>query len=176
MNKFNIGDWVWIAESGSTQKYKICPDCMGKLYLTVILGDNSQVTIPCATCAPGIEPPTGKVSYYEWDASVRTAIVRKIEIEAGKPVEYYLDQCGYAKEYNVFATKEDAEIRAKELQKQHNEEEAKKVYQKDKNNHTWAWHVRYHREQIKRAQYELEYHTAKLQAAKTKTKEVADGE
>jgi len=73
--KYNIGDKVWRATSGTEEKKVLCPECFGKTFLTVILGDNSQVKIWCVSCTVRSEYSyedisTGYVRYYEWHAKV----------------------------------------------------------------------------------------------------------
>ena len=41
---------------------------------------------------------------------------------------------------------------------------------KEKPARSWAWHVTYHRREIKRAERDLEYHTRALGIAKEKAK------
>jgi len=179
MNKFNIGDVVWIVDTGITQKWMMCPDCMGKKFLTVILGDGSKVTIDCAGCQAGFDPPTGKVSYYEWSANTKCSIVRKVEIEvaAGKTkITYGFEDRGYVDESDVFKTIEEAMARAKELAEERNKAEIERISTKEKPAHTWSWNACYHRRQIKEAERNLEYHKAKLEVAKTKAKEKDNGQ
>ena len=81
MNKIRqIGDIAWHAESGTRQETEVCPECCGKKYLTVILGDDSQVTIDCAGCASGYDPSKGYVSYWAHSAKVRQVMISGMEI------------------------------------------------------------------------------------------------
>jgi len=170
MNKFNIGDKVWYARTGGTQKTVICPECFGKKFLTVILGDDSQVTIDCAGCAMGFEPPKGYVTYWEWGVDVKEVVIERLEIEKDK-IEYGFLDCYRAESNRIFPTKEEAEKRALELAEEHNKEELARIHRKEKNNHTWAWNAYHHRDCIRRAENDLVYHKAKLDVAKIKAKE-----
>ena len=169
MKIFNIGDKVWYAKLKSKQETLTCPECFGKKCLTVILGDDSKVTIDCAGCSSGYNPPKGYVTYWKQDVDVPLVIIEKVNISK-KEVEYYFNDCYYAKDTDVFSTKEEAEIRAKELAEEHNKQELNKIYQKEKNNRNWSWHVYYYRNMIRNAEKDIERAKAKLDVAKEKAK------
>jgi len=174
MKIYKIGDKVWYASRQTTRKSVICPECFGKKYLTVILGDDSQITIDCVGCASGYDPPTGSCSYYEHGANVSLVVIGRVEINSDY-IEYGFNRVGgcmsIAKDTEVFPTKKEAEIRAEELAEESNKEQLAKIHRKEKNNRTWAWHVHYHRRQIRDAEKTIEYAKQKLDAAKAHTKE-----
>ncbi len=167
--KYNIGDVAWFAGCKSVERSVVCPDCFGQKALTVIKGDGSQVSIDCG-CRHGCEGSRGYYTYWTWTVYAHQITIQRIEVN-GQEVRYGHDDCYSCSESELFDTKEDAEKRAAELAEQHEKEELEKIYRKDKHNHTWAWHVRYHRESLKEAQRQLEYHSAKLNVAKEKAKE-----
>lgn len=168
--KYKIGDTVWYAQVKSFEGIEPCPDCFGQKALTVIKGDGSKVSIECVGCASGFESPKGYVTYYGWKSDVRQVLIQRVEI-TNEGVEYGHSQCYRVKEEELFDTKEEAEIRAKEKWESHNAEEIARIYQKEKHNRTWAWNAHHHRDCIKRAEKDLAYHTAKLNVAKVKAKE-----
>jgi len=171
---YNIGDKVWYANRDSTQERVTCPECFGKKYLTVILGNDSRVTIDCAGCAAGYNPPRGYVTYYKQFVNVSQVVIDKVEVSC-EYVKYGFNKteccCYIGKDTDVFSTKEEAEIRATELAEQWNREQLEKIHRKEKNNRTWAWHVLYHRNQIRDAEKTIEYAKKKLEAAKLHIKE-----
>ena len=176
--KFNIGDIIYYPVANTKQQWITCPDCMGKKYLTVILGDGTKVTIDCVTCSAGYEPPQGIIIKYEYTGEVKKSTVAGINA-MGKKIEYLVDVNGDI-EYGcysckrlteVFATPEEAEVALKPLMEQHEEEERHRLASKEKPNRTWAWNATYHRNEIKRHQKDIEYHTAKMNAAKQYVKE-----
>lgn len=169
--KYNIGDKVWWASHEQNRVHRVCPDCFGKLSLTVILGDGSQVSIPCTTCAKGYEPPIGIV--YDWKFCTRVvqSEILRVEIEKGKENEYRISDNFHVKESELFATKEEAEAKAIEFAEELNHQEEEKIKSKVKPHRDWAWHVTHHRQSLKRANEEVVYHTAKLNYAKSKAKE-----
>lgn len=174
MKTYNIEDRVWHANRSSTQEKLICPECFGKLYLTVILGDDSQVTIDCAGCAAGYDPPKGYVTYWKQDINVTQVIIDRVEINPDY-VEYGFDKVGcthhIAKDTDLFSTKEEAEVRARELAEEWNKEQLANIHRKEKNHRNWSWHVHYYRNMIRRAEKEIERAKEQLDAAKAHVKE-----
>jgi hypothetical protein len=174
MSKYNIGDKAWFAGRESVEKSVICPDCFGKKYLTVILGDNSQVTIDCVACVQrGFEPPKGYVTYYGYKIDVSQVTINKVEISPNK-TEYRFEQdkhCYIVYETDLFDTKEEAEERAKKLCKEYEEEELEKIHRKHNNNRSWGWNVHYYRRIIRQANKDIEYYTPRLDAAQKYAKE-----
>jgi len=175
--KYKIGDKVWYATTRTVQKTMPCSECFGKKHLIVILGDDSQVPIPCVSCdfrdenSFGYDSyPHGYVHYYEFEAKAKEVVISKVEMDANH-VEYRFDGGYCMDEDRAFDTEQEAIQKAAELAAKHNEEEQAKIYRKEKHNRTWAWNLHYHRDCIKRAERDLAYHTAKAYYAKTQVKE-----
>ena len=171
-DKFNIGDFVYVAtHSGHTTVYTQCPDCAGKLYHTITLGCGDTHTIECQNCKHGYEGPTGRVSYYAAEGRAEYGEVIGIEITPSG-YEYQVRLINYTtRSKDVFATKEEAQAKADEMSAVFCEEQKARVFKKEKDTRSWAWNASYHRQCLKRAQRELEYHTAMLDVAKVKAKE-----
>jgi hypothetical protein len=68
---FELRQAIWWASCDSIEVTENCPDCFGKKYLTVILGDDSEVKIDCRTCALGYEPPRGYITLHKYGATAR---------------------------------------------------------------------------------------------------------
>ena len=174
-----IGDKVWYAKSGSEEKSVLCPECFGKKYLKVILGDDSELLIHCVSCSyrPEYsyeEISTGYVKYYAWSAKPIQLEITGMDID-GLKVEYK-SATGHGSYYRlnedeIFDTEEEAKLRANQLSAEHNQDELDKINRKEKNNRTWAWNVHYHRNCIKRAERDLAYHQSKFLSAKAHLKE-----
>jgi len=177
MSRYKIGDTVWHAHAGTKDKWITCPDCFGKRFLTVTLGDDSQVTIDCTACFSGCDTPRGMVKTYSYEANVRSVVITGMEShmkEGKEQTRYYFDRCCLADEDQFSDTKEGAEDRAVELATDHAREEEARLAMKHKDTRSWAWNATYHRGCVKRAERELEYHRVKLSAAlKHKKKEIA---
>lgn len=170
MEKYKIGDVVWYAKMKSVEGIEPCPDCFGQRALTVIKGDGSQVSIECAGCSAGYEPPKGYVRYNKWIADVCQVTIQRIEITP-QGVEYWHSESYRVREEDIFDSKEEAEKRAIVIFEEHDAQEIARIHQKEKHNRTWSWNAHYHRDCIKRAEKDLAYHTAKLNVAKIKAKE-----
>ena len=173
MRVYNIGDKVWYAQRKAVERQELCPDCFGQRALTVIKGDGSQVSIGCVACVRGFDYATGYVNWHGHVVDVAEVVIEKVELTPDK-VEYGFRNCYHADQSCMFDTKEEAEARALELAEEHNQEERERIYRKEKHNHTWAWNAHYHRDCIKRAENDLKYHTAKLNVAKVRAKELAE--
>ncbi len=172
---YKIGDVVWAANRRRVEKSMVCPDCLGKKFLTVILGDDSRVTIDCASCDEDLySGPSGLIRYYQEEVQAEMITIEGLEEMAGK-VEYKYKIngccCYVIKEQDVFPTKEEAQMRALKLAQEYEQSERDRINYKLKPAKNWAWHIRYYRDNIKRAQKEIEYTTLQLEAAKKHTKE-----
>jgi hypothetical protein len=161
-----LGQTKWIAKAAQHSKVsQPCPDCFGKKYLIVTLGDDSQVIIDCATCAAGYEPPKGYllIDQYEPDAELITVQEMEMELIDGKHVVLYSGNGFYrVPEAELFDCKLDALERARVKAEELAAEVQARFQRKEKDTRTWAWNVTYHRRCIKQAQRDLEYHTKKL--------------
>jgi hypothetical protein len=171
MTRFNVGDRVWVVDSGNAQRLVTCPDCLGQCVLTVTLGDGSQVSIQCTCCEHGWQGSRGQVTVYDWHCEVVSDVVKGMEIE-GESVRYKLTRHYFPDA--VFATKEEAEVEMVKVLAAHQTDEEHRFNQvKDQKgrHHSWAWNATYHRSCARRARKELEYHESKLAVAKAKSKE-----
>lgn len=168
---FKVGDNVWYAKMESIEKSVRCPECFGLKYLTIIFGDQSEATIDCAGCQSGYEPPKGFITYHAWEPRAWRVTISGMDIRNDKITYWFTEGYGSSIENVLFQNQEAAEIRALELAEEHNQKEIKKINKKDKDHRNWSWHAHYHRARIREAEKALVYHTAKLNVAKTKSKE-----
>jgi len=162
---YKMGDKVWYAQRKNVEKTMVCPECFGKKYLTVVLGDDSRVTINCAGCSSGYDPAKGFITYYQWETDVEEVVIDNIEITP-KGITYGFDGCYRANNTDMFATREKAEIRARELAEEHNKEELEKLSRKEKSNRTWSWNVHYYRSEIRKSKKDIERYEKRLSVAK----------
>lgn len=174
---FSIGDTVYIGKYTRVTSQVPCPDCAGQRFLTVTLGNGDQHTIECACCLErrswGADYPRGWVEHVELSATTTEATIsgvsvttRGIEYEtsAGRAVHegYDPDWGGYP---TARATTEEAVADAEAGRIEAEESENRRKFSKDKEGKTWSWHVTYHRQCLKRAQEQIEYHTGRLNYA-----------
>lgn len=173
---FNIGDQVWRATWDAEKTYVTCPDCGGTKHIRCILHDGSEVTIPCEGCSSGYNPPSGMVHYYKGTARAEPGTVSGVRVEAvrGEQITEYVVEGVYThhtKAEDVFATMQEALVRAEARVRENEAEELARISRKDKPTKTWAWHVHYYRKQIRDAEKNIHYYTAKLNAATPHLKE-----
>jgi hypothetical protein len=174
--KFNIGDKVWTVGTEHMEKKIPCPDCLGQLAVTVILGDGSSVSVACG-CGHGFEGPIGYTKIYVARLESKQRIVTGMSIDGDK-VEYKLDgyggSCFPASEKQVYSTKEEAEDQLSVLLAEQEKEVQRRIeWQKEDNRRTWAWNANYHRNRLKAAQHEIAYHSGQLTRAKAHVKKEA---
>jgi|ERR1039458_3737420 hypothetical protein len=159
-----LGDSKWIAKAAQHSKVSVpCPDCFGKKFLTVTLGDDSQVTIDCSTCASGFESPRGYVLIDHYEPDAERVTIRSIELESIDNQPVYSGETFYRLlESELFEHYSEALARAVIKARLLAVEAEARFQRKEKDTHTWAWNVTYHRRSLKEAQRQLDYHTAKL--------------
>ena len=176
---FKINDEVYHAQYDRKQRYIVCPDCMGKRFLTVIMGDDSRVTIDCVGCTRGAyEGPHGNIETWDYEATVTKRKITGMEVNLQK-TEYkshiFCDENGSSyftlKSEDMFSTEAEATVRAKELKAEAEKEEAKRLTQKHDRNRSWAWNASYHRKGVRDAERNLAHHTAQLTRASVHVKE-----
>lgn len=176
MTHYNIGDEAWVATHESVEKRAECPECCGKKYITVIMGDGTEHTIQCAGCSAGFNPATGFITYREFVPLAKPITISGVELSKDG-VEYKYDElgcmCRISDGKNVFGTKEEAEIRANEMADEHNKKATESIKSKDfrHQNRTWSWHVHYYRKMIRDAKKNIEFAESRLDYAKVKAKE-----
>ena len=171
---YKINEEIYHAQYERKQRFIVCPDCMGKRFLTVIMGDDSKVTIDCVGCTRGAyEGPHGNIETWDFEPTVTKRKITGMEVTPQK-TEYkshiFCDECGSSwhslKNEDIFTTEAEAIIRANELKEEAGKEEVKRLSQKHDRNRTWAWNAHYHKDCIRRANKDLIYHTGKLDSAK----------
>jgi len=174
--KYEVGQQVWWATCQTSEHFEKCPDCGGTGRLRVTFHDETQVSIDCANCASGYNPPTGLVKWYGRAAEARLITITGFEFTDGKasyhagigPGSYYRID-----ESELFDAETDAKAHADKLAAEHDAAERARVLNKEKNTRSWAWNASYHRNIIKRAEKDIAYHAAKLAVAALKAKEPA---
>jgi len=172
--KYQIGDRVWRAAFEGTAVYLTCPDCGGTGRLRIIFHDDTQASIECRNCQRGYNSPTGQVIAHERAPRVDLVTISGVEIEPNQ-VRYKVSAGEHAwyiyEPDQLFDNESDARACAQDMAAKADAKERAKVLTKEKDTRTWAWNASYHRQCIKRAQHDLEYHTAKLNVAAIKAKE-----
>lgn len=171
--RFQIGDKVWVARFESmAPDYVTCPDCGGTGRLRVTFHDETQVSIECRNCSAGYDPPSGQVIVYRQKVTARLATITGVEIN-GPVTTWRTDDYYLHDDTSVFTDEATALEHGKHQQADYQREQRDKIATKEKDSRTWAWNASYHRGCIKRAQKDIEYHSAKLAVAAIKAKDKA---
>lgn len=168
--KYNIGDKVYHAVFNAHKAvYVECPHCGGTGRIRCIFHDETIISIDCGNCSRGYESPTGKVLVYNNIADTEELIITGVEIrEVGQAT--YRAHHRLMDEDRLFTTEEEALAKANEMHEAYVKEQKENIFKKEKPTKSWAWNASYHRNLIKRAEKDIEYHTAKLNVANLKKK------
>lgn len=170
--KYQIGQALWWGSFEMEAIHITCPDCGGTGRLRVTFHDETQVSIDCRNCCCGYDPPRGYLVVYERKPRARLSTVTGVEVNADG-ARYHTNDCYIVEEKDLFENKADAELSAQTKADQATKDERERIANKEKPTRTWAFNASYHRQCIKRAQKDIEYHTAKLAVAAIKAKEKA---
>lgn len=172
--QWKIGDAVWYATWHAHDAYIECPDCGGTGRLRVTFHDETTVSIGCANCSPGYNPPTGRIKVYRREARADRAVITGLTQKANEPTEYSFNVIGgyqyYAKSECLFDSEADAMVYATQMADEADQAERDRALRKEKDTRTWAWNASYYRRQIKKAHQRIELYTAKLAVASLKAK------
>lgn len=173
--RFEIGQTAWRATYEGTEASVECPHCGGTGRLRVMFHDDTQVSIGCANCACGYDPPTGRVRVYDRRPIVRQVTITGVDVRDGV-TEWRTFDSYCVKDEQMFDNEADAHKAAQTLAEEADREERERVATKAKDTRSWSWNASYHRKEIKRAQESIAHHTAKLAVAslKAKQKEAAE--
>lgn len=172
--KYEFGQEIWYVDTSSKERYITCVDCFGKRYLTVILGDDTVLTVPCETCKERgwSDYSSGILVVYDCIATPAQGTINRIEFRRDSTIEYGVEGRYSLDEAEIFLNREDAEILAKQVEQEKTAESENKYKNKEKDTRSWSWHVTYHRKQIEDAKRTIEYATKKLNYALEKKREV----
>lgn len=168
--KFQIGQKVWRAIYDSQESSVECPDCAGTARIRCLLPDDTMVSIECEGCKLGFNPPTGRVMTYDRTPRAELGEIFGLEIYANK-IEYRVRPSWIVAEEFLFDNEADALAKAARMVEDVARKELARIQSKEKPTKSWSWHVHYHRSCIRRAEKDIAYHTAKLNAARAKAKE-----
>jgi len=170
---YNIGDEVWWARCGNRNITKTCPICFGKRQVTLILGNNDTLTLPCDYCRKGYEGPRGYIDEHEYIAQPELITISGMHIDKtfdDNKVEYrYGSWCPYTAD--IFDTKEKAVSRCKEkIIELEKEQQTRAEHIKADKNKSYSWNAGYHLKEAKRHEENAIYHQKHARLCKDKVK------
>ena len=169
--KFNIGDTVYFVVGDINRSKRIpCPICYGKLQVTIILGNGESSLSRCGCCCQGYEGPTGFSTVYEPRTEIQESRIRGVAEGHGTSWEYQTHS-GTKKEYELWATREDAKEEY-EAVKADTDARAKKWFEASfvdaKKGQLWS--TGYHKKEIKYHERKIEWHEMHLGKIKDRVK------
>ena len=169
--KFAIGNRVYKSCFETMKQVWIeCPDCCGSGRLKVVLGTGEEVQIACECCARGYEGSPGKILIYKASAKAELVTITGLDIRDGEANKYYHSPHFVSGDDNLFFSEADAMAQANEKAEAHRINQERQIERKVRADKKWAWHVTYHRRQIKEMEKRIEYHRGALAVADKKVK------
>lgn len=179
MKKFNIGDSIWVVNCGQSLIKKICPICFGELKVTLILGDKSEVVLPCEYCGKGYEGPLGYVEEWEYTQGAERKIITGIEIQQereGETREYKVHISSGSSwiysEAQAFETEAEAlEVSKATALKALEDQTTRAEHIKKHENRNYSWNAGYHIREAKRGRESAERHDKMAIICKARSRE-----
>ena len=161
LSKYQVGDQAWHARCDWRAVKKLCPVCYGKLKVTLILGNEDSVTMPCDYCRVGFSTPTGEVEEYEHVIEPKLVTITAVELsisKTGTDVEYR-DGCYVYRDDTLFRDKAGAIAKGEELKVAlDKEQEVGAARIKIKKHEKYSWNAGYHLRLAKRDRESAERH------------------
>lgn len=177
VERFKVGDTVWIPYAGQLQTSRPCRVCAGQKVVTLILGSGEHVQLDCGMCSKGYEQPSGIEEGWEFGADARSFHITGIEVVVDEEGEHVRYRSGSNGSYSSIehekchATYEEALANAGEqVAEAEREREARLAYKEKDTNKSYAWNAGYHLREAKRCRAEAERHEKKAVLLKTKSK------
>ena len=168
---FDVGDIVWVPDCGNERVPIPCPVCFGKKEVTLILGDESMVVLPCEGCGNGFEGPRGFVMEYRPNVGASQRIIKEVRVKntaSGQEIEYLSNEGWILRPESTFSTKEEAEKNSVAKKEILEKEESLRVKHKDSK--SYSWNALYHMRQVKDAQQKIDYHSKMARICKDRTR------
>jgi len=159
---YNVGDKVWYARSGREEVNHTCPVCYGKLVVTLVLGNDEMIKLPCDYCGKGYESPKGYVVEYEWVSKPELLTIEAVNIKRearGDEVDYRSDRWVLYPD-RIFDTEEESLSKCEELSaKNTKDQEEIAIHVKANTNKTYSWKAGYHMRAVKQAEKDIASHS-----------------
>lgn len=172
---FKVGDTIWMSTNGNREVEKTCPVCFGKMRVTLILGNDDRVELPCDYCGKGWDGPKGYVTEYEYVTKAEPFIIGAIETtvtETGATYKYRECRGWSCDTDRLFATEAEALDDSQKRKAAYDvEQQTRAEYIKEKTNKSYSWNAGYHMRTAKRHRSDAEYHESRAMICKARAKE-----
>jgi len=170
----NVSDKIWLAQVCQERVKQTCPICFGKLAVTLILGDDSQVAVECDYCGKGFEGPRGYVTTHESKSDPVQIEITGREMRQGGIEEvwtYQFGECYIAKSDQLFETQAEAVVKCTALAAEHEEDKAARAEHRKQYGHkSFTWAAGYHLREIENHERQLAWHRKRVEVCKGKRK------
>lgn len=157
----SIGDTVYWVESHTHYGKSIpCPMCFGKQFVTIILGDGSNVKSECGMCSHGLDRATGQTKTWEAVALILSGAITGISTREG--VKY---EVGHTSVYqHECFDSEDEAIPVRDAKLKEMEERRDTWFKESfiRCKKTQIWNAGYHRGCIEDLERNISWHKARL--------------
>ena len=173
LSKYQVGDKVWHARCDWVPVKKLCPVCYGKLKVTLILGNEDSVTMPCDYCRVGFSTPTGQIEEHEYVFEPKLVTITAVELsisKTGTDVEYR-DGCYVYRDDTLFRDKAGAIAKGEELKADLDKAQKTRVGTIKEDKHKkYSWNAGYHLQLAKRDRESAERHEQMAMLCKAKAR------
>lgn len=125
--KYKIGDVVWAAFAERRDITETCPVCYGKKSVTLILGNEDSVILPCDYCGKGFGYPKGTVQEIRYVRGAEQRVITKVDVQidgSGEKVQYQSEHYVLYPE-RIFNTEQEALDCCEKIAAAMNEEQKK---------------------------------------------------
>lgn len=159
--KYKIDDKVFYVQSSTHyQKTIPCRLCFGKRFVTIILGDGSEVKSMCGACDRGMESATGYETTHEPEAIIKEGRITGISCRDG--VKYEINGSSFY-ENEIYSSEAEAE-KERQIKFEEVTKRADLWYKDSFINCTkkQLWSARYHRGCVESAERNLRWHQMRL--------------
>jgi hypothetical protein len=156
---FALAEVVWHAGYGQHSEWSTCPECCGSKTITLTQGNGDQVSLDCACCSRGFNPPTGTIERRVSNRRPVPFICAWVEVR-GEEIRYMENTTGsgtIVDSKDLFRDQNACQQRCDELNKLFEEEQERLILatishkRKD-----MAWSAHYWGRKVKDLERELE--------------------
>lgn len=175
MKELNIWDKVYIAIYQYTEYIETCTVCFWKKKVQVILWNDDIVELDCNACNESYWPPRGFIEVRDYKDNIQLVTISWKDIRENQNwryIDYNYNNGNYVlTDGNYFETREEAEIRLKEIIENTKKEDNARY----ETNRKWklmslSWSIRYHTKEAKDCEKNMNRHLEKVKYIKTITK------
>ena len=164
---FALESELWWTGNGYTETWIECPECAGTKAITLVQGNGQSVSVDCAACSMGYQPPSGMIKQITYQHTPERFTPRRVKVD-GDEIWYSESgpfESGYSQvsAKSLFASKDECQNACDALNHERNIMERNR----DINNlldkrKKMAWSAHYWGRKLADTQKELETIKARL--------------